>query len=230
MNKEVDDCFIDALLISLQDERVIDKLNEILEMDMFNPPREAKKLLIEKEEEIARLHQELDSKKREIIGYKKKVNELNQKIDSYLYELQNRRADYQEAEELYDSIQHLSEKTRNSLKRIFKGTTVQDFIICGVQYENISSLWDFIKNEIIEGREIERETLIAIFQYFFQVYSKTYDTPLYKTQEVQINDFFREDLHIRASNSKVSGNITEILLPGYISINGKIIKKSIVKI
>ncbi|MGG3448527.1 hypothetical protein [Domibacillus aminovorans] len=230
MNKKADDCFIDELLISLQDERIIEKINEIIEADTFNQTRETNKLLKEKEEEIARFQQELDSKKREIIDYKIKINELNQKIDSYLYELQKRRADYQEAEELYNSIQHLSEETRNSLKRIFKGTTVQDFIFCGVQYENISSLWDFIKNEAMEGREHERETLIAIFRYFFQAYSKTYDTPLYKTQEVQINDVFREDLHIRASDSKISGNITEILLPGYISINGKIIKKSIVKI
>ncbi|OAH52821.1 hypothetical protein AWH48_13495 [Domibacillus aminovorans] len=230
MNKKADDCFIDTLLISLQDERIIEKINEIIEADTFNQPRETKRLLKEKEEEIARFQQELDSKEREIIDYKIKINELNQKIDSYLYELQKRRADYQEAEELYNSIQHLSEETRNSLKRIFKGTTVQDFIFCGVQYENISSLWDFIKNEAMEGRGHERETLIAIFRYFFQAYSKTFDTPLYKTQEVQINDVFREDLHIRASDSKISGNITEILLPGYISINGKIIKKSIVKI
>ena len=230
MNKEVDDDFIDALIVSLQDERVIKKIKEIAEVNLFNQIREPKELLKEKEKEIARLQQEIESKKEEINEYQIKVHALNQKVDSYFNELQKRRADYREAEELYEAVQQLSETTRNSLKGIFKGETVQEFIVCGVQYENISSLWDFIKNEIMEGREQERGTLLALFQYFFQEYSKTYDTPLYKTQEVNINDVFREDQYIRTLNSKISGNVTEILLPGYISINGKIIKKSIVRI
>jgi DNA repair exonuclease SbcCD ATPase subunit len=231
MNKELDDDFINALMISLQDERIIEKIKEIAEAaeaDLFSQLREPKDLL--KDKEIARLQQEIESKKEEINEYQIKVHNLNQKINSYFNELQKRRADYREAEELYGTVQQLSETTRNSLKRIFKGNTVQEFIVCGVQYENISSLWDFIKNEIMEGREQERGILLTLFQYFFQEYSKTYDTPLYKIQEVKINEVFREDLHIRTLNSKISGNVTEILLPGYISINGKIIKKSIVRI
>jgi hypothetical protein len=45
-----------------------------------------------------------------------------------------------------------------------------------------------------------------------------------------MNEVFREDLYIRALNSKISGNIMDVLLPGYISINGKTIKKSVVRI
>lgn len=230
MDKELDDSFIEALMVSLQDERVIKKIKEIAEASLFSQIREPKELLKEKEKEIARLQQEIESKKEEITEYQIKVYNLNQKMDAYFNELQKRRADYQEAEELYGAVQQLSKTTRNSLKGIFKGKTVQEFIICGVQYENISSLWDFIKNEIMEGREQERETLLALFHYFFHEYSKTYDTPLYKIQEVNINEVFREDLYIRTLNSKISGNVTEILLPGYTSINGKIIKKSIVRL
>ncbi|OMP66274.1 coiled-coil domain-containing protein [Domibacillus epiphyticus] len=230
MDKELDDSFINALMVSLQDKRVIEKIKEIAEANLFNQMREPVELLKEKEKEIARLQQEIESKKEQIKDFQLKVHYLNQKIDSYFNELEKRRADYQEAEELYRAVQQLSETTRNSLKGIFKGNTVQEFIVCGVQYENISSLWDFIKNEIMEGREQERETLLALFQYFFQEYSKTYDTPLYKTQEVKMNEVFREDLYIRTLNSKLSGNITEILLPGYVSINGKVIKKSVVRI
>ena len=180
--------------------------------------------------EIAKLQQEIESKKEEINEYQIKIKHLNEKMESYFNELQKRKADYREVEELYEAVQQLSETTKNSLKGIFKGETVQEFIVCGVQYENISSLWDFIKNEIMEGREQEREILFALFQYFFQEYRKIYDTPLYKMQEVKMNEVFREDLHIRALNSKISGTITDILLPGYLSINGKIIKKSIVRI
>ncbi|MBR8645900.1 hypothetical protein KEH51_23760 [[Brevibacterium] frigoritolerans] len=97
-------------------------------------------------------------------------------MEAYFTELQKRRADYREAEELYEAVQQLSETTKSSLKGIFKGGSVQEFIVCGVQYENISSLWDFIKNEIMEGREQEREILLALFLYFFQEYGKTYDT------------------------------------------------------
>lgn len=230
MNKEWDDGFIEALRVSLQDERVIEKIQAIAEAGSYSQFGEHKELLKEKENEIAKLQQELASKKAEISEYQIMIHHLNEKMESYYNELQKRRADYREAEELYEAVQQLSETTKSSLKGIFKGGSVQEFIVCGVQYENISSLWDFIKNEIMEGREQERETLLALFLYFFQEYSKTYDTPLYKMQEVKINGVFREDLYIRALNSKISGNITDVLLPGYISINGKTIKKSVVRI
>jgi regulator of replication initiation timing len=230
MNKEWDDGFIEVLMVSLQDERVIEKIQAIAEAGSFSQMGEYKELLREKEKEIARLQQEVESKKEEISEYQIKITHLNEKMEAYFTELQKRRADYREAEELYEAVQQLSETTKSSLKGIFKGGSVQEFIVCGVQYENISSLWDFIKNEIMEGREQEREILIALFLYFFQEYGKTYDTPLYKIQQVKMNEVFREDLYIRAFNSKVSGNITDILLPGYISINGKTIKKSVVRI
>ncbi|WHY97965.1 hypothetical protein [Peribacillus simplex] len=230
MNKELEDDFTKALMVSLQDERVIEQIKEIVEAGSFSQVGEPKELLREKEKEIAKLQQEIESKKEEISEYQIMIHHLNEKMESYFNELQKRRADYREAEELYEAVQQLSETTKNSLKGIFKGGSVQEFIVCGVQYENISSLWDFIKNEIMEGREQERGILRALFQYFFQEYSKTYDTPLYKLQEVKMNEVFREDLYIRALNSKISGNITDILLPGYMSINGKTIKKSVVRI
>lgn len=230
MNKEWDDGFIEALMVSLQDERVIEKIQAIAEARSYSQLGEHKELLKEKENEIAKLQHELASKKAEISECQIMIHHLNEKMESYYNELQKRRADYREAEELYEAVQQLSETTKSSLKGIFKGGSVQEFIVCGVQYENISSLWDFIKNEIMEGREQERETLLALFLYFFQEYSKTYDTPLYKIQEVKMNEVFREDLYIRALNSKISGNIMEVLLPGYISINGKTIKKSVVRI
>ena len=230
MNRELDDGFIESLMVSLQDERVIEKIKAIAEAGSFNKMGEYKELLREKEKEIARLQQEIESKKEEISECQIKITHLNGKMEAYFAELQKRRADYREAEELYEAVQQLSHSTKSSLKGIFKGGSVQEFIVCGVQYENISSLWDFIKNEIMEGREQEREILLALFLYFFQEYSKTYDTPLYRIQQVKMNEVFREDLYIRALNSKISGNITDILLPGYISINGKTIKKSVVRI
>ncbi|SIS08098.1 hypothetical protein SAMN05878482_11253 [Peribacillus simplex] len=230
MNKELEDDFIEALMVSLQDERVIEKIKAIAESGSFSQMGVPKELLREKEKEIAKLQQEIESKKEEISEYRIMIDLLNEKMESYFNELQKRRADYREAEELFEAVQQLSETTKNSLKGIFKGGSVQEFIVCGVQYENISSLWDFIKNEIMEGREQERVILLDLFQYFFQQYSKTYDTPLYNLQEVKMNEVFREDLYIRALNSKISGNITDILLPGYMSINGKTIKKSVVRI
>ncbi|MFD9628280.1 coiled-coil domain-containing protein [Peribacillus muralis] len=230
MNNELDDGFIESLMVSLQDERVIEKIKEIAEAGSFSQMGQYKGLLRDKEKEIARLQQEIETKNEEISDYQIKINQLNEKMEAYFAELQKRRADYREAEELYEVVQQLSEPTKSSLKGIFKGGSVQDFIVCGVQYENISSLWDFIKNEIMEGREQEREILLALFLFFFQEHGKTYDSPLYKLQQVKMDEVFREDLHIRALNSKVSGDVTDILLPGYISINGKTIKKSVVRI
>jgi hypothetical protein len=52
-------------------------------------------------------------------------------MESYFNELQKRRADYREEEELYLAVQQLSETTKGSLKGFFKGGSVQEFIVCG---------------------------------------------------------------------------------------------------
>lgn len=67
MNKEWDDGFIEALMVSLQDERVIEKIQAIAEAGSYSQLGEHKELLKEKENEIAKLQQELALKKQKLV-------------------------------------------------------------------------------------------------------------------------------------------------------------------
>ena len=67
-------------------------------------------------------------------------------------------------------------------------------------------------------------------EVLFDKYKIAY--PIYKLQDIEIDDKFDAQLHIRDTNSKtVSGKISEVLLSGWINTkNDKIIKMSIVKV
>ena len=161
---------------------------------------------------------------KECIVYKTTIEEKNTEIRSLLIR-------FREPEELYNTYLRLSNATRGSLSGIFKGTTVEEFIFCGVQLENIDSLWEFIKRELEEKRLSEVENMKKIFVYFFKAYNLIHESPIYKIQNVAIGEEFDEDKHLRSSNSRVAGRINEIMLNGFIITNtGKIVKKSVVKI
>lgn len=148
--------------------------------------------------------------------------DLDDKIDFY-------RKNFQEDLEVFDLYQELSEDTKSSLKGIFKNTTLKGLIACGVQEKNITSLWDYIKDEIIEERYKDIDNLKRIFDLLFLRYNLA--QPLYERQTVSEGEVFDTALHIRHSSSeKVSGEINSIELKGWVnSKNSKIIKKSIVK-
>ena len=58
-----------------------------------------------------------------------------------------------------------------------------------------------------------------------------YNEPIYKIQDVSIDDEFDEEKFIRGYNSKISGMVSDINLLGYINVvTGKIVKKSVVRV
>ena len=138
---------------------------------------------------------------------------------------------FKEIEDVYNIYTNLSENSINSLNAIFKGDTIEEFIFCGVQLDTIEALWEFSKREILEGRMEEVKALYSIFTYFLNAYNKVHETPIYAIHKVSIGEKFDEDKHIRSLGGKVSGNITEVIFKGYTNIrNGKIVKKSIVRV
>jgi len=138
---------------------------------------------------------------------------------------------FKEFSDLYAVYNSLSQRTISSLNGIFRGNTVEEFIFCGVQQENIQCLWEFNKGEVLAGRLEEIKKLDEIFRYFLNANNKIYEDSMYEIQTVHLGEVFDEDKHIRHIDSKVVGNISEVIFNGYINIrNAKIVKKSIVKI
>jgi hypothetical protein len=136
---------------------------------------------------------------------------------------------FKEAEAVYQYFLQLSPLTHDSLRRNLRGNSLEEFIYSGVQYENIESLWEYMRRSIMEEDLNDIPNLQVIFNYFFESYNKI--NPLFQFQMIALRQTFDGDQHMRSKDSKVMGPISEILLPGYINTKtSKVIKKSIVKI
>ncbi|SOC09129.1 hypothetical protein SAMN05880501_105183 [Ureibacillus xyleni] len=135
------------------------------------------------------------------------------------------------AEAAFSEFLQLTAPTRLALQGIFKGYSIDEFLYCGIQHENIEPLWEYIKREILEDRVSDIACLVGIFNFFFEAHNKVYDQPLFERLSVLVGDSFDEQEHIRGTQSKVSGMISEVLFIGFRNKKtNKIIKKSIVRV
>lgn len=174
-------------------------------------------------QEIDSLEEEKKQKETALKKEKLSNKTLSQTLDFY-------RDSFEDELRAYESYLSLSDSTKLSLKGIFKDETVQGFLSCGVQEKNIASLWEYIKNEIIEDNNSDIQKLITLFNFFFSRYSLAF--PMYQKQSVSKGDTFDTQLHIKDTQSTlVSGTIKEVTLFGWINTKtGKVVKQSVVVI
>lgn len=130
--------------------------------------------------------------------------------------------------EVYDN---LSENHKNALKGIFKEDTPDSWIAAGVQPDNIDSLWEYTRMQIMNRKYKELEGLGSLVYYFLDLYNSTRSTPIFTLQEVSAGDMFDVDSHIRTSDSKAAGRISQVYLYGYVNVNtDTVIKRSVVMV
>jgi hypothetical protein len=194
------------------------------------------KTLLTKDEEYnllknekAKLQGEIKEEERKKEVIKRGIRELESKVNRAKEETKKYKEPFKEQLEVYDLYQKLNETTKSSLKGIFKDDSLIGFFACGVQEKNIDSFWEYTKNELIEEKNSDLESLIQIFNFLFEKYLMAY--PLYEIQKVQEGDEFKTEHYIRDSNSSVSGNISKVLLQGWVNTKtGKTVKKTVVRI
>ncbi len=136
---------------------------------------------------------------------------------------------FKDALMVYELYKNLSTQTKTSIKGIFKDESLNGFLACGMQERNIDSLWEYIKNEIIEDNNPDIKSLVAIFDFFFERFSLAF--PLYQKQPIETGKEFDTQQLINADSTTPNGTVKEVLLYGWINTKtDKIIKKSIVRI
>lgn len=123
---------------------------------------------------------------------------------------------------VYDS---LDEQTKSRIETILKPYDKLSLLVSGVL--NIGSVWDYAAHLRREHKDSEFEKLREIFYLLFEEYEKIKRVSL---QEVAEREKFDDDLFSRDNRSEaMSGVVEEVVLRGFLE-NGKIIKKSIVKV
>lgn len=182
---------------------------------------------------------EVEAKKKQILDMKnqdlqKKDIELEEKqnvILSQQSEISSLQSEFSSIKESYNLFLSLNDEIKNDMISILRGDKIENFVYAGVQYKNIESIWEYAKNRAINGQLEDLDKLEKIIMNFLDAYNMTYNSPLYEVQIVENGDDFDEEKFIRGYESRITGVISGVDLLGYVNlINGKIIKKSVVRI
>ena len=198
--------------------------------------KQLQEILQSKEKKIEEISKIITNQMDEINSYKIKLEDYNYKIQECIFKneeykkenkqlekskneinnlLINEKEKYKNISNIYRIYKNLTYETKEEIKGIFKKESVENFLFCGAQFENLQMLWDYIKNKIIENKSTDVDNLKLIFDYFFDQYNKIHDEEIYSRLYVNKNDEFDTDIHTRSSESKASGYVKEILLVGY---------------
>ena len=157
------------------------------------------------------------------------VQQQQQQISQQSIELNRYHMNFGNVLAAYEQFQQLNASTKTALNNILKAETLETFIYCGVQYENIDPLWEAMKREIVEGRTMQFEQLDALFIFFLQAHNTIYSTPLFVRNQVVPGEMLDEDIHIRTATSSIRGPIQQVYFAGYTNAKtNKIVKKSVV--
>lgn len=180
---------------------------------------------------IATMEQQLEEIQSELAATQDRLEKTESNRDEYKTKYFQFKGIFQRQTQTFYQYQSLSDQCKDALSGIFKGTSFEEFLACGVQPGNIDTLWEFSRNQALEGNTEDVPILEQIIAYFVRLYNGTNDSPILAFQEVSIGDSFDVDLHIRTQTSKASGEISNVILTGLTNaFTGEVIKKTVVEI
>lgn len=180
---------------------------------------------------IADLEQQLNELQKETATVKDRLEKTEKNRDEYKSKYFQFKGIFQRQTHTFYQYQSLSEQSREALGGIFKGTSFEEFLACGVQPGNIDTLWEFSRNQALEGNLEDVLILEQIIAYFVHLYNKTNESPILAFQKVTEGDSFDVDLHIRTQKSKAAGTVSKIILTGLTNaFTGEVIKKTVVEV
>lgn len=137
---------------------------------------------------------------------------------------------FQKPLSLYQKYTALESGLKRNLAGIISDQDPLTFISSLSRYENLESLWEYIKYLIGNGSSEEVPLLKEIFEFFFLLMNEASEKAAYALSEVKIGSRYDDALHIRGYHSAAQGTVREVQLPGYYAVNtDQIIKKSVVR-
>ena len=178
-----------ALLLG-KDNEITDNISkiEILESKIDSLQHLAK----EKELEIVRLNSEVKSVNDLLATSENKHKRTDEKLEWY-------RENFSEDIKVQEVYSEFSEQTKSSLSGIFKDTSPKGLISCGIQDKNIGNLWDYAKNEVVNGTNPDMAGVVKLFDLLFSRFIIAY--PMYEIQPVKLGDEFDTQQHVRHNSS-----------------------------
>ena len=133
--------------------------------------------------------------------------------------------------QLFQKYQSVGAHARQLLQGVFTHDNFMSFICGGAQSESLETLWDVLRECVMNNRPQDAETLSEVFEYCLELVNSTKAQAGYSILPVNPGDRFDSDLHSEGPNSRAQGKISNVYLPGFRNdYNRRIIRKSIVQV
>ena len=184
---------------------------------------------------IRYLENEVAELKREKNALEQKEQDLTQKLQreqSLVLELKDKLDElkiFVKAKNVFDVFNGLSAETKKRLEGIFASNSFEGFISNGVQFDNISMVWEFIKRKIIEKDTVDVDGLLQIFKFFFELYNFGFQSPRYVLLEPKVGDNFDRNSS-SIIGTATTGLVTKVLIPGYKDLKTEKVNKAMVMV
>ena len=215
----------DDLLELLNDEEIQSKIRKIIQVDDSEINDEK---IEDLNQMIDQLKFEIDDKNKMIDQLRSEIDDKNITINQLKIELDQR---FSKGWELFQQYQTLENRTKDLLHGVFNRNDFTAFICSGAQPNSLETIWDIVRDCVLNGQTHDSETLWKIFQYCLELVNASRVQASYSILTVVIGDRFDLDFHSEGPNSLAQGKIVRIYLPGFWnSYNRKIIRKSLVQV
>lgn len=243
--EDVEENIIQMMLFAIKDSRVKKQIRKIAQREQSQEDENSKEIqdLKQKLEEYSKdysiekeKNQKLKKEKEQLEEKNKQLKQEKEQLEKECFDVEtefqkenNKRKQYEkkygEIERLFKIYNDLPMEVKEDLSNVLNAESSLEFLLAGVQWDNISGLEDYIIANLYNDKK-EISILQEIFDGLFELYAKANgNCERLHTKE---GDLFDLDFHTRGSESKgVDGRIETVLFDGYKKGNNYI-RKSIV--
>ena len=133
--------------------------------------------------------------------------------------------------ELFRKYQLVGSHARQLLQGVFPREDFMSFICGGAQVDSLGTLWDVLRECVMNRRQQDAQILSEVFEYCLKLVNSSKAQASYSILPVNVGERFDSDVHSEAPGSRAQGKISVVYLPGYRNdYSGRIIKKSVVQV
>lgn len=133
--------------------------------------------------------------------------------------------------ELYQKYQSIGSHARQLLQGVFPRDNFMSFICGGAQVDSLETLWDVLRECVMNNRQQDADILREVFEYCLELVNSSKAQASYSILPVNVGDRFDMDVHSEAPGSRAQGKVSVVYLRGYRNdYNRRVIKKSIVQV
>ena len=175
-----------------------------------------------------RLKNELAKAQRCVQNLQRDLDAANDKISGLDSQLNER---FSRGWELFRKYQLVGSHARQLLQGVFPREDFMAFICGGAQVDSLGTLWDVLRECVMNRRQQDAQILSEVFEYCLELVNSSKAQASYSILPVNVGERFDSDVHSEAPGSRAQGKISVVYLPGYRNdYNGRIIKKSVVQV